>query len=215
MQTEEKKVPRFRSVKRLVHWVERNGRERLSRDIERVFFTTKRESPSEIASCVARYAMFVGLLEPEFEALLAPNHDSIVAYVRYMRNIRVGYLPAVVDELAGDSRCLCRVAQSTGRLPQHLEDTIDDPRYALEYATEVLKGRLPRHLEDVFFKDSYYAAKYAFEVIRGFSSVRLPEELHTFMVMKSFENPEDDDIRTYMEATESDPNKMGNSTETV
>lgn len=215
MQTEEKKIPKFRSVKRLVQWVERNGRERLDPARERVFFTTKMDNPSEVAACVARYAMFVGPLEPEFEALLAPNHDSIVQYVRHMNHWKSGYLPSVVDELAGDSRCLYRVADCIGRLPKHLEDTISEPRYTFMYALEVLRGRLPRHLEDVFFKDTHYAAKYAFEVIRGFSSVRLPDELHSFMVMKSFENPEDEDIRTYMDATDNDPNKMGNSAETV
>jgi hypothetical protein len=221
MDTAEKKIPRFRSVKRLVNWVDRNGRERLDASRERLFFTTKKESPHEVAHCVARYAMFVGPLGPELEALLAPNHDSIVSYVINMKSKWAGasngeeYAPAVVDELAGDSRRLCRVAQSIGRLPEHLENTIDEPRCALIYATDVLKGRLPRHLEDVFFKDTHYAAKYAFEVIRGFSSARLPDELHSFMVMKSFEKPDDEDIRTYMEATESDPNKIGNSTETV
>jgi hypothetical protein len=35
------------------------------------------------------------------------------------------------------------------------------------------------------------------------------------MVMQNSLNPNDDDIKTYIEASESDPNKIGNSTECV
>jgi hypothetical protein len=87
---------------------------------------------------------------------------------------------------------------------------MDDPRFCFTYSKEVLKGRLPSHLESVFFKDSYIASRYAFEVIRGFSSVRLPEELHNFMVMKSFEDPENKYVKSYIEASENDPSKTGN-----
>lgn len=211
--------PRFRSARRLVHWMERNWHrlegKRLPLESERVFFRSKKETPKEIASCVARYSGWVGGLPPEFEALLVHCNDSTTHYIRAVHNRAGEYGEGLLGILAGDSRNLYRVSKDLGRLPEELERTIGEPRYAFLYAKEVLRGRLPLEMESVFFGDAYHAAKYAFEVIRGFAPVRLPEELHTFMVMKSFEEPDNEHIRTYMEAAESDPNRVGNSDERV
>lgn len=211
--------PKFRSAKRLVAWMERNWHslqgKRLPLESERVFFRSKKETPKEIASCVARYAGWVGALEPEFEALLVHCNDSVTHYIRSVRNRDGEYGEGLLGILAGDSRNLYRVSKDIGRLPEELERTITEPRYAFLYAKEVLRGRLPLEMESVFFGDAYHAARYAFDVIRGFAPCRLPEELHTFMVMKSFEEPDNEHIRTYMEAAESDPNRVGNSDDKV
>ena len=215
MSVETLKIPKFRTATRLVAWMEQNGHRlnpcRLPEDREQVFFRTKKETPQELAACVASYAHRVGKLEPRFEELLKANHDSVISYVQAVRPREQEVSEDLIDSLAGDSRSLFRLGKEIGRLPKHLEDTFGDPRFAFLYAKEVLRGRLPSHLEDVLFKDAYYAAKYAFDVIRGFAPVRLPDELHAFMVMKSFENPGDDNIRAYMEASESDPNRVGNT----
>lgn len=218
-------IPRFRSARRLVEWMERNWyrwvsegqRPRLPPDRERVFLRTKKERPEEVAACVARYSGWAGRLSPEVEEVLRPHRDSLVAYLKNVHHVGDEIPLRLLDDLKGDNRSMWRVAKSIGRLPEHLEDTMGEgeAKYAFLYAKEVLRGRLPRHLEDVFFKDVHHAAKYAFEVIRGFSSVKLPDELHAFMVMKSFENPEDEDIRAYMDASESDPSKVGNTTNKV
>jgi hypothetical protein len=207
-------IPRFRTAKRLVRWMEFNwtrleGR-RLPPDREQAFSRTKKEEPREVAACVAKYAGWVGRV-PEFEGLLVGHNDSVVSYIRTVRNKGDEVSSALVDSLAGDSRNLYRWAKDCGRLPSHLEDTISEPRFLFLYAKEVLRGRLPSHLEACFFGDSYHLARYAFDIIRGFAPVRLPDELHTCMVMKSFEEPDNDHIRAYMEACESDPNAVGNS----
>ena len=211
--------PKFRSAKRLVAWMERNWHRlhgsRLPSDSERVFFRTKKETPQEVASCVARYSGWVGSLGPDLEALLVHNKDSVAHYIRSVHGKDGEYGESLLGVLAGDSRNLYRVAKDIGRLPEELERTITEPRYAFMYAKDVLRGRLPSEMEHVLFGDSYHAAKYAFEVIRGFAPCRLPDELHTFMVMKSFEEPDNEHIRAYMEASESDPNRVGNTNEKV
>ena len=212
-------IPKFRSAKRLVQWMDRNWAKvpgyRLPPDRESVFFSTKKDSPKEVAACVAKYAGWAGRLGAELEALLVHDRDSVVDYIPRVVGKGQEVSGFLMDSLAGDSRNLLRAAKYVGRLPDHLERAISEPRYAFLYAKDVLRGRLPRHLEDVFFKDAFWAAKYAFEVIRGFASVRLPEELHTFMVMKSFQDPNNEYIRTYMEASESDPNRVGNTVSRV
>jgi hypothetical protein len=52
------------------------------------------------------------------------------------------------------------------------------------------------------------ALKYAFDVIRGFSSVRLPDELHTFLAMKAFENTEHQGIKNYFSEISSDRSRV-------
>lgn len=213
------KVPKFRSCRRLVMWMERNWHSfvsaglpaRLDADREQVFFRSK-ESPGEVAACIARYAGWAGRLSPAMEDLLRPHKDHLVSYIRTLHSRKVEFDLALMDDLAGYGRGLYLVSKTVGRLPEHLEKTIGEPKYAYLYAKEVLHGRLPLEVENVFFGDSLYAAKYAFDVIRGFSSVRLPEALHAFMVMKSFENPNDDNIRAYIDAAENDSNRVGNST---
>lgn len=219
-------IPKFRSAKRLIVWMEKNwsemeadehGCRRVPASREEVFFTTKKEEPNEVAACVARYATWAGRLEPRLEGLLVGHNDQIISYIKSSRRKDAEKVnEKLIQCLSGDSRSLYRYASELDeRLPLDLESTISEPKYAFLYAKEILRGRLPAEMEDVFFGDIYFAAKYAFEVIRGFSSCRLPDQLHTFMVMKSFEEPDNEHIRAYVEASESDPSKMGNSEEKV
>lgn len=213
-------IPRFRTARRLIEWMERNwtrldGERRLPREIEGVFFRTKKESPQDVARCVARYSSWTGKLEAEYEHLLKCDRDSVVTYIHNLKNKDQEVGDDLLYVLSGDSRNLYRAAKNVGRLPEDLETTISEPRYAFLYAKEVLRGRLPSSMESVFFGDSYHAAKYAFDVIRGFAPCHLPEELHTFMVMKSFEEPDNEHIKTYLQASESDPSRIGNSDERV
>lgn len=212
------KVPKFRSCRRLIEWMEKNWHSftsvglpaRLDPDRERVFLCSK-ESPGEVAACIARYAGWAGRMPAEIENLLRPNKDHLVSYIRTLRSRGIEFDLSLMDEVSGSSRLLYLLGKTFGRLPDHLEKTIGEPKYAYLYAKEVLRGRLPLEMEDVFFKDELFAAKYAFDVIRGFHSVRLPDALHAFMVMKSFERPDDENIRAYIDAAENDPNKFGNA----
>jgi hypothetical protein len=51
--------------------------------------------------------------------------------------------------------------------------------------------------------------------MRGFAPCRLSDNLHTYMVMKSFQEPDNEHIKTYMDASESNPSLVGNSSARV
>jgi len=217
--SEVKKIPKFRTAPRLVEWVKKNWHgERLSSDREAVFFKYVDKHPVRAASLVAEYASFVGKLDSALEELLKADLQSLLRYVKicHSREEDVGNL---VYSLKTNSNLLYSWAHHCKkRLPKDLEDCLDDgtpscPRWCYRYAKEVLKGRLPEHLEEVFpkYNDSDHASLYAFDVIRGFAPCRLSDSLHAFMVMKSFQDPDDENIKEYMAACESDPNMAGNS----
>ena len=206
----ELKIPKFRATSRLVKFVREHSSykaNRLPADREEVFFTSK-ESAGQIASNLVDYSVWVGPMPTRFEKLLLGHPEMVV---KYARNLITRYETNLSEELAdsllGNSKELVAYAGVAGRLPKHLEDSLREPRHCLTYAKNILESRLPKHLEDVFLGDVYYANQYAFKVIRGFASARLPDSLHNFMVMKSFEDPSDEDIKAYMEAAASDPNK--------
>jgi len=207
------RTPKFRNTARLLLWMKRHGwGERLPSHSEQVFFNSKKEDPSTIAVNLATYAWVAGKLELPFESVLKNSPMAVVDYAKMLlARVNEKISEDLQDSLKGCSAQLVQLAQVyKERLPARLEDTICEPYWALDYAKSVLRGRLPSHLECVFFKDPRIASRYAFEVIRGFSPVMLPDELHSFMIMKSFENPDDDSIKRYIEASESDPSKIGN-----
>ncbi len=205
---------KFRKTARLIAWLDsREGRKwrwaqkgegddtpRLPADAEEVFFKSK-ESPEAIALNVARYSRYVGRLPREFEQLLRPSKQAITNYmIQAVERPYEGETLELVNLLAGASGNLVSLAVCRGRLPEHLELSISDPHYALEYAERVLKGRLPPVLEELFFQDADLASRYAIDVIRGFAPCRLPDALHAFMVMKSFEETDNRRIKEYIQA---------------
>jgi len=152
------------------------------------------------------------------EAIVPVDEDRefVHHFLRYCRNLLSAgededRVNKYLDLFAGKSARLVQWSfWSHERLPQHLEDTISDPSELLAYAVDVVKGRVPEHLESVFHNDIHYAVRYAFDVIRGFAPVKLPDHLHNAVVLESFKDPDDYDIKNYMKASESDPNKTGN-----
>lgn len=211
--TLEVKVPKFRSCRRLMKWVANNSiTSRLPADREQIFFDTKKENSEDVSALVSQYGVRVGKLDRALENLiLAGNPQNVFSYCTSLHRTNQEVPDYLIDSFKGKSGYLCKWAQYTNqRLPQHLEDSLGEARFCFIYAREVLRGRLPSHLERVFFTDPSYAVKYAFEVIRGYAPAKLPEELHSFLVLKSFEQTDNSDIKFYMEASESDPNKMNN-----
>lgn len=210
---ETKRIPKFRSARRAVEWLKRerwnDGPNRLPADREEVFFKEDSDLKQQ-AHHVFAYSQYVGeRLSPRFESILIHNHTCLLNYMKI--NLGKEDDLSLLENLKGDSQHLYHWAAWTGRrLPSHLEESIEEPYYALKYATEVVRGRLPEKMEKVFFKSAQHASEYAFEVIRGFSPIRLPDDLHAFMVMKSFESPNNSYIKEYMEACDDDPNKEGN-----
>lgn len=212
------KVPKFRSTYRLLKFAQKRLVEgRLPPYAEEVFFNSQKESDENKAIHLGCYAWIVGKLDSRLESVLKPSPSSILDYARMLwSHYKEKISEELQNSLAGNSCVLVAMAMMyQERLPKHLEDTLNDPHWALAYSTTVLRGRLPFHLEDIFFKDAEYAAKYAFEVIRGYAPTKLPEHLHSFMIMKSYEDPDNTDIKFYLEASESDPNRHGNSNNTV
>ena len=211
------KIPKFRVTGRISTWFDKHGHGdlpngRLPSEIEEVFFKSK-EDAYVIAQNVADYAHYVGRLELRFEKLMVGHPDAAFNYLTNVRHDGGELNPELLNTLKGHGGYLVQWSKIVAsRLPPELEDTLKDAdaRYAYQYAKEVLCGRLPEHLEDVFFKDETIAARYAFDVIRGFSSVMLPEALHSFMILKSYENPNNSWVKSYVEASENDPNKTGN-----
>lgn len=243
MTEETAKIPKFRKTGRIARWMEKNEYEgRLPAEVENLFFTTK-EEPWEVLVSLTNYHDRIDQNLPEnLENLLyekakqaIPNADQNLTFIHdflaYLRNRSVyedanydehftdeslSMIQKYVDLYKGKSQRLVQWAKWTNkRLPAHLEDSIDDPREMLDYAKEVVRGRVPSHLEDVFFKDVGTATQYAFDVIRGFAPVKLPDALHNFVIMESYKNTDDYRIKTYMKASESDPNKTNNSEDTL
>ena len=212
---------KFRLTKRLIEWMDsREGRKwrrenkesefcsRLPPETEAVFFKSK-EDATRIAMNVSRYAHLVGRLPREFEQLLKPSKQAITSYmVDVVERPYEGEALELVNLLQGSSNHLVSLARHKGRLPEHLELSISTADAALEYAIYVLKGRLPSALEELFFQDADLASKYAFKVIRGFAPCRLPDALHSFMVMKSFEETDNEEIKEYIQACHESENPV-------
>lgn len=177
---------------------------RLPEHIEqKIFHQNTKHCPSSMARFVYNYFDVVGKLDLEMELMLLGSVDLTFNYVSKLRRANKEVNPKLYDAMAGNNDALLKLARMEGkRLPKHLEDTLNDPPTCLTYAKEILKGRLPEHLEMVFLKDYRYAYRYAFDVIRGFATVQLPGELHSLMLMKSFENPNDHQIKEYISACE-------------
>jgi hypothetical protein len=220
----EEKIPKFRSANRLVLWVRHKSlRDRLPAEREKVFFECHEKNPIEAASQLAKYASFVGKLDAPLENLFLSEQKSLLHYIKIVHNLGQEVNQDLVRALKGSSSFIFSWAHHTKmRLDEDLENALDDgtrscPRWCYRYAKEVLKGKLPEHLEEVFSKydDSYHASKYAFDVIRGFAPCRLSDNLHTYMVMKSFQNTNVEHIKVYMEASESNPSLVGNSSARV
>lgn len=134
---------------------------------------------------------------------LKTSPDNLITYARYLKQHGLVFSENLQNCLKGCSHQLLMLAQYLGgRLRPDLEDTMSVPTVLLDYAKSYIRGRLPLHLEEHLMKDHSVASRYAFEVIRGFSSPQLPDSLHSMMVMKSWEFPNDPAIKKYIDACE-------------
>jgi hypothetical protein len=217
------KIPKFRRVGRVAPWMEKNEYYERIPQAEALFLYSKENDSDVLCALIDYHAYVSDKFPPGLEVLLYEkakevipsgfgNQSYVIHFFNYCRDIkddekRNKYL----DLFIGKSDLLVRWARLCNeRLPVHLEDSINDPYELLDYATDVLKGRLPVHLENVFHKDIETATRYAFEVIRHYASVKLPDHLHNAVVMESFKCPDNTYIKNYVKASENDPNKMGN-----
>ena len=152
---------------------------------------------------LAVYAEHVGTLTPRMEALLVGCPDSIIKYFKVLGRNMQDPPECLLKALAGHDRTYAEVSRMLGgRLPEYLVDTITCPRVALWYASNILKSRLPSHIEEVLLGDADCAAKYAFDVVRAYSSPRLPDVLHNSILMRSYSDPNNQLIRQYVAEVE-------------
>lgn len=150
---------------------------------------------------LADYAGRVGPLEPHLEEVILRSGDAVMKYIGVLqghnREVSEPFLRAMVG---CDSHFVKLAAVLRRRLPDYLEESISEPEVALNYARHVLKGRLPETVEQRAFQMNPRAAvRYAFEVIRGFASVRLPDFLHNALVLQGGGDPE---IQRYIQEDE-------------
>jgi hypothetical protein len=180
-------------------------------ELEQEVFLSGRFHPKEIAEYAVQYANVVGELPAELENLLKGHGPQVLKYANILSHIDKKISDDLLDSIAGDSNSLFEYANSylRKRLPVHLERTMSDPKTLLNYARRIVRGRLPEELENHFANDYRFASEYAFEVIRGFACVRLPEVVHSAMVMKSFEIPNDSYIKRYISECEKDTTISG------
>lgn len=193
------KIPKFRTLNGLVTWVVNNPHsQRLDPGRERLFFTSS-EKPEKKAHYVCVYARHVGKLDYALEKLLVHDVRYLIEYQRKISSDGHGILPDdIIGTLKGKGRHLVALAKIVGRLPDWLEDSIEEPDNLLSYAKMVLMGPLPDHLLGRLKKDLSVTIRYAYEVVRGFAPCRLPDDLHAFVVLKSFETPDNDKIKQYV-----------------
>jgi hypothetical protein len=210
---------------------------------DKVFTPNEKYDANTIANILVRYAN-VTELRDKLKQVLKSSTTCVVEYGKALKFKGRMLDQDLQDSLAGDSHRLYELAATIigGRLPEHLENTMSDgsqlfqyarmilrgrlpanleakladsPDYCVKYAEEIVRGRLPEEIEVGLMKDHNAAVRYAFSVIRAFAPVRLPEQIHAYLVMKSFELPNDVLIKKYIDACDSDPNKVGNSTARV
>lgn len=193
------KIPKFRTLNGLVIWVvNHRWDQRLDPDRERLFFTSK-ETPEKRAHYLCVYAQHVGKLDYALEKLLVHDARFLIDYQRRIAADGHGILPDdIIGSLKGKGRHLVALARVVGRLPDWLEDSIEEPEHLLSYSKMILMGPLPDHLLGRLKKDVNIAIKYAYEVVRGFAPCRLPDDLHAFVYLKSFENPDNEKIKQYV-----------------
>lgn len=96
--------------------------------------------------------------------------------------------------------------QSGKRVPPDLEpkaiSEFFDEDEVVSYSMKMFGGRLPFELECLLANKPDAALEYAKKIIIG----RLPEALHTAMIMKSFENGANDSVSEYLEFVKSSYN---------
>jgi hypothetical protein len=149
------------------------------------------------------YAGRVGPVPSYLEDMIVESPDSAMEYIEVLK----GHFKEVPDRfmraLVGHDRHFLRLARALGgRIPSYLEESMTDPNVALAYARNYVRGRLPEDVEGrAFFNNPGMAAKYAFEIIRGFSNPCLPEALHNSVVL-SAEASGDPEVRRYIAEVE-------------
>lgn len=137
--------------------------------------------------------------DPRLKKLLEGSPKAVEHHMGTVSRKGLKLDPELWGVFKGRGKLLLKLAEHLRkRLPSELEDTWEDAGSLLQYTVRWVRHKLPLHLEEVLMGDHKTAVEYAFQVVRGFSSPRLGDNLHTFLLMKSFEFPEDQNIKRYL-----------------
>lgn len=147
-------------------------------------------------SLMASYACEVGVLPDHLADVVLGDDCAVVRYIKVLKLHFKEVPERFLRDLVGHDRHFVGLAQDIGRLPSYLEESIRDPKVALDYAKYIIKGPLPESVAVAAFIGSHrMMVRYAYDVIRGFASVRLPEPLHIALMLHPEQDPE---IRRYI-----------------
>lgn len=140
-------------------------------------------------------------LDQRIKDLIKLDAGAVAKYMDYLRQRNMKLEPEFWVCFSGSGLRLAKLAEHIrARLPEDLEATWQGGTAELvQYATRWVRTRLPEDLEKILIGDHKSAALYAQQVVRGFADLRLSDSLHTFMVMKSFELPDDYEIKRYIQ----------------
>ena len=146
-----------------------------------------------------RYALMTGQFSEKLEAAFI-ELLSVQPNDRYSRAADAGMsyakicspnIPDKLEKLLWDKRALDYSILTGKRIPPEIEELkfkSMDSEEILMYAKAVFKGRFPQDLEEFLLGNVEACLYYAKNVVFG----QLPEPLHTSIIMKSFENDEDE-----------------------
>lgn len=191
----------------------KNGESERIVEQEQAVFFNESVPREDMAVFVARYAEIIKHLPSELKDLLKANNDAILQYAQFLSRSNKGPLDDdLLDNLAGDDDRIYKYAyhhNNKKRVPARLEKTLSNPNTILAYAKHIVNGRLPEEIENHLAKDFRVAAQYAFEVIRAYSSVKLPDVVHSAMYMYSTSSPDDYHIKRYFNECDKDTTVSG------
>jgi len=136
------------------------------------------------------------LEDQRLKDLMKRDVDVVLKLMEFLSR-RSAKLPGEFHQVfAGDGERLFKLAEHLrARLPLELERTWEGAKQDLvQYAIRWVRGPLPESLEDSLVGDTKAVYDYAFQVIRGFSSPRLGDTLHNFMLMAE----QSENVRRYV-----------------
>ena len=131
--------------------------------------------------------------------LLMANPSAVETYMNTISRRGMKLEPEFQEVFKGRGELLLKLAEHLRqRLSPDLENTWNEAGSLVQYTVRWVRQRLPENLEEVLIGNHKAACEYAFQVVRGFSSPRLSDRLHAFVLMKSFEVSDDANIKRYV-----------------
>lgn len=195
---------------------------------ERIFFDEKIEHSSILSSFALRlmFTAAGGSLVSGSSALTAPaaaksrapalsrpgrnkklleivkkDKKTLLDYIKKLKYREKEIPDHVLQVFKGDGECLSTISEvMQKRLPLDIENSwkgAEDKfvNYVCRYVQEPVSEELA---ESVLASNPHACVRYAYNVVRGFSSPKLSEFLHNAVIMSSFADPSNREIKKYV-----------------